>query len=521
MQDKSLVESYYDKDNGDWFLDIYKELYGLTKAPDDLIKSTMLAAMSLACQDLVQVDIPFMGVKPCALYFLTITESGGRKSSVSNQVMKPFVDIDEERRVRYEKEKELFDEKLKDWESALKFLKKNKHQALLKSKGNDKSNIDAVIRSHRKTKPQKPERQRIIYRNTDNSFIGLLEDISNHTKSTGLIYDEAIIFFTKVESEDLAFFNKIWDGEAYERNRGNSKKIRIDDLKLTTLLMIQNGVIDKFLKSKTGETVRDSGFLARFLISKPASNKGNRQIDDGITQSREKLEQFHERISSLLKQTAFSTQKGKITTLAFSPDARKAFIETYNNAEKMHLDKYISNNYGDFLDRFMENVGRLSGIFHFFRYGTEKPQISEGTVQTAIAIINVFFRGLQNSGLPPKPEQTPEDDALKVFKWMLDNFLKVSNSFDKTFFQRKGVSERLRRKPALEPALEILRANNLITWAIITYHPNRKSTEIHRLSPTVLSLLRNNSIPFVLNWARQTIMNNDNCLRLGGPRENG
>jgi hypothetical protein len=62
----------------------------LTQAPEALIVSSALAAVSLAVQAKYDVRRNSHLVSPCSLYFLTIAESGERKTTVDRLFMVPF-----------------------------------------------------------------------------------------------------------------------------------------------------------------------------------------------------------------------------------------------------------------------------------------------------------------------------------------------------------------------------------------------------------------------------------------------
>lgn len=67
-----------------------EEIRQNTQAPLSLIVSSVLGAISLACQSKIDVRRLDGLVSPCSLFMLTIAESGERKSTCDKAVLKPI-----------------------------------------------------------------------------------------------------------------------------------------------------------------------------------------------------------------------------------------------------------------------------------------------------------------------------------------------------------------------------------------------------------------------------------------------
>jgi hypothetical protein len=66
------------------------EAHEVTKAPIALIAASALGAISLACQNRIDVIRPGNHRGPVSLFVLTIAESGERKSTVDKLLLKPL-----------------------------------------------------------------------------------------------------------------------------------------------------------------------------------------------------------------------------------------------------------------------------------------------------------------------------------------------------------------------------------------------------------------------------------------------
>lgn len=72
-----------------------EEAIAVTQAPNALIVSSALAAASLAVQTKFDVRRYNGLVSPCSLFFITIAESGERKTTVDKFFFSPFLEFEE------------------------------------------------------------------------------------------------------------------------------------------------------------------------------------------------------------------------------------------------------------------------------------------------------------------------------------------------------------------------------------------------------------------------------------------
>ncbi len=77
---------------------------------------------------------------------------------------------------------------------------------------------------------------------------------------------------------------------------------------------------------RKGSVARDSGFLARCLISKPATTQ-KRFINGAVTQGGS-LTAFHERLMELARGSIEKSSKDERYCLHFSPEAQKYLLIT-------------------------------------------------------------------------------------------------------------------------------------------------------------------------------------------------
>jgi hypothetical protein len=71
------------------------ELYWKTKAPIELVVASILGAISVTCQNLVDVRVPVVGsISPVSLCITVLAKSGERKTTVDKLTMKAIRDFE-------------------------------------------------------------------------------------------------------------------------------------------------------------------------------------------------------------------------------------------------------------------------------------------------------------------------------------------------------------------------------------------------------------------------------------------
>ncbi|MEX6224045.1 DUF3987 domain-containing protein [Providencia hangzhouensis] len=74
---------------------VIKDIEERTQASIPLIASSVISAISLSCQSLIDVNINESLKGPVSLFLFVIANSGERKTSVDRMVMQPFYQHDE------------------------------------------------------------------------------------------------------------------------------------------------------------------------------------------------------------------------------------------------------------------------------------------------------------------------------------------------------------------------------------------------------------------------------------------
>ncbi len=271
------------------------EAQQITQAPLGLVAASALGAVSLVCQNLIDVCRLNTLRGPVSLFFLTLAESGERKTAVDKLLMKPLYQQEMQLYSRYKSE-------LAVWKNKEELLKAQKKALLSKlnkelRKGADESETLRQLEVLQKNSAEEPVRYKFIF--NDATTAAIKNQLCGKWRSVGIMSDEAGIIFDGYTLSELPFINKMWDGSVLSVDRKNEPEQMIENARMTLSLMVQPGLFDRYMERK-GSVARDSGFLARCLISKPATTQGKRFINGAVIPGGS-LTAFHERLMELAR----------------------------------------------------------------------------------------------------------------------------------------------------------------------------------------------------------------------------
>ncbi|EGI2818873.1 TPA: DUF3987 domain-containing protein, partial [Escherichia coli] len=304
------------------------EAQQITQAPLGLVAASALGAVSLVCQNLIDVCRLNTLRGPVSLFLLTLAESGERKTAVDKLLMEPLY---QQEMLLYSRHKN----ELTTWKNKEELLKAQKKALLSKlnkelRKGADESETLRQLEALQKNRGEKPVRYKFIF--NDATTAAIKDQLCGQWRSVGIMSDEAGIIFDGYTLSELPFINKMWDGSVLSVDRKNEPEQMIENARMTLSLMVQPGLFDRYMERK-GSVARDSGFLARCLISKPATTQGKRFINGAVTPGGS-LTAFHERLMELARGSIEKSSKDERYCLHFSPEAQKIFIDHYNVLEQ-------------------------------------------------------------------------------------------------------------------------------------------------------------------------------------------
>ncbi|OHT22347.1 hypothetical protein A3Q29_11040 [Providencia stuartii] len=337
-----------------------------TQAPIPLIASSVISAMSLSCQNLIDVNINGLFKSPVSLFLFVIANSGERKTTVDRMVMKPFYQYDENSLRQSDASKNDYEVELQMWKEKEKAIlgriRKKAHKGLIMETESQ------MLRALQIEKPLLPKCPRYIYNNVTPEELQFA--MYNYSSNIGLIADEGANILDRQVMKDLSFINSMWDGVSFRVDRKTTQSFTIENGRVTLSVMVQKKPFDLYLK-RQGEKARGSGFFARCLpvfIDENLTTQGWRFIEEQAIELKN-LSDFHQRIKELL--TENNDNKGVEYRECLSLDiaAQDEWAEIYNNIEyNIHPDKKYAN-MNDFASKLPNNVARLAALLSYFTEG--------------------------------------------------------------------------------------------------------------------------------------------------------
>ncbi|MFN3067813.1 YfjI family protein [Serratia sp. J2] len=337
-----------------------------TQAPLPLIASSVISALSLSCQSLIDIKINDAVTSPVSLFLLVIADSGERKTTVDRMVLKPFYQHDtnllnesEEKEKYYGLEHKIWREKEK---AILNLIRKNV------TKGQDTEALSQRLREFQVDKPIPPKIRRHIYNNVTPEALQLA--MYSHSPHVGLIADEGANILDRQVMNDLNFINSMWDGVSFHVDRKTTQSFTIENGRITLSVMVQKKPFNSYLK-RQGEKARGSGFFARcfpLFIDENLTTQGTR-FARAHSGNLKFLDCFYRRVDELIVKGSSHNELNRRVCLSLSPPAQYAWEQIYNEIEgRIGPDEEYAN-MNDFASKLANNVARLSALFGYFTEG--------------------------------------------------------------------------------------------------------------------------------------------------------
>lgn len=395
------------------------EVQDAVQAPIEMVASSALSVASLAAQSMADVrrSVPLTG--PSSLYFLTVAESGDRKSTVDRLLTRAVLEFQDKYRDASKATLAAHEADLVAWQA-------RRDAATGKIEGDAKAG--KTINGHRDAlaqiegeKPEAPRVPRLLFEDVTSERLG--KALATEWPSAGIFSSEGgAVLGGHSMSRDaiartLALLNKLWDGTPHIVDRATSASFTVRGARMTVSLMVQPHVLADFLDRDRGMS-RGSGFLARFLVCQPASLQGQRLYKESLATP--ELGSFSARILEMLSEIPqIDGERGMVLPLLdFDPAAKAMWVETYDAVERELATGGDFAAVRDAASKAADNVARLAAVFHCFEYGPRGP-IGLPAVESAARIVMWHLyaaRGL----FAPFTMSKEAANAAALDRWLID-----------------------------------------------------------------------------------------------------
>ncbi|MBL8549245.1 MAG: DUF3987 domain-containing protein [Hyphomonadaceae bacterium] len=358
-----------------------KTIAGAVQCPPAIAAHAVLGVAALAVQGHYDAKHPITGSSPCSLALITIAESGERKSTADRMALRCVEAYQAELQEEYTAACGKWRAACEAKAEARKAIKKAG-----KSKNFSQVQDELFALGADPTPPIRP--QHIV---GDPNIEGLIKfchdapgsiywsnnDAGQSIGGTALSDDNRLKFTSTL--------SKFWDGDPIDRVRGGDGYLRLTGRRLSTHLMMQAAVSDLLL----GDAILQSqGYLARVLVSKPATLAGKRLYRPPPSDLQERLAPYETRVRELLQRKPKCTDKPNElvpTPLPWAPTAEAAWREIHDKVEKDLADGHRLAEHRAFGAKIAENIFRLATVLQAFNNETAG-EITEATMLHAIQL---------------------------------------------------------------------------------------------------------------------------------------
>jgi Protein of unknown function (DUF3987) len=265
------------------------------QSPWAMCSQSVLAAATLAVQGFADIELPTGQVKPISGFFLTVAETGERKSATDGFALGPVRKHEDMLREEYNVQLDAY----KNAKSAYEALRK---KACKSSKGNDVAGLTASL-ERLGPEPQPPLQPMLTCQ--EPTFEGLCRAFEVAPPSIGIFASEGGQFIAgnAMNSENklktAAGLSCVWDGEAIRRVRAGDGVILLPGRRLSMHLMVQPGVAATMLGDAE---LADQGLLSRCLVTAPESHAGRRYYRERDPETNRKLMAYEVCLGAILQQ---------------------------------------------------------------------------------------------------------------------------------------------------------------------------------------------------------------------------
>lgn len=350
-------------------------LHDKIQAPIALCVQSVLAAANLTVQGHVNIMMPFGEIKPISCFFLTIAESGERKTSCDNVILKTVKKHEEELRKQYNIDLQAWENDCTAWQKM--------HDLILREQKNVNSTSKTIIAEKLNALGAKPSSPLVpIIVCPEPTFEGLCKLMIVSRPSLGIFSSEGGQFVggygmsadNKVRT--AAALSEIWDGEEIKRVRGGDGTIILAGKRLSMHLMVQPNIGTNFLSDIA---LKDQGLFSRLLISYPSSTIGTRFQRTIKSESIKALNQFNKKIESILR-LALPIKEGCINEL---------------EPRIIHMTDEALNIYKEFSDHIENELAPSKSLESIKGFANKLPEHAYRIAATFAAIDNIYVQKLE------------------------------------------------------------------------------------------------------------------------------
>ena len=350
--------------------DAAKAIQDKIQSPIAICGQSVLAAAALAVQGHADIMLPMGQVKPVCNFFMSIAESGERKSASDSEALWPVRKHEAKLRENHDDEYLAYENEKTAWDVERKKIEKdtkNKDQKALKQA------LDKL------GKPPLPPLEPMMIC-PEPTFEGLCKLLATGRPSIGIFSAEGGQFIGGHGMTDenklrtATGLSSVWDGEPIRRVRAGDGVVMLPGRRCAAHLMVQPDVAAIMLNDPL---LIGQGLLSRFLVTAPESTTGTRLWHEASPESDRYIKKYGAKILSILEMPLPLAQ-GKRNELIprplpLSPEARKLWIRYADHIELKIGSGGALEPIRGFANKLPEHATRLAAVLNFL----DNPSIGE------------------------------------------------------------------------------------------------------------------------------------------------
>lgn len=415
-------------------LNAVREVREFVQAPMAMIAGCALTAVSAAVQTRFSVRRNEVLVGPPSLYFMTVAESGERKSTVDGLFTKPIRDWEREQERKAKAQQKEYEAELQAWQ-----------------KCSDPDPDD---------KPAPPDPVPRILRGDDTPE-ALAIALSEYPVAAVISAEAGTIFGSHAMNADavqrnLAQASIMWDSGTIDQGRVSRERLSVSGMRVTMGLQVQPSVLQNFSQKSDG-LMRGIGYFARFLFCQPESTMGTRFYQEPPAGTPH-LRAFQARVTQLLADEAVLDENGELSTVTVSFDAkaRDTWINFHDEIEEKMNDGGLYADIGDVAGKAPENAARLACCLHVFSPATAGAgSIDQLTMNWACSLMRWYLdEALRYVRAHDVTEEVRNAEALEV--WLVQRHKANPGAAITVNMVRQRGPNPLRVRAKLDAALDLL-----------------------------------------------------------------
>jgi len=326
-----------------------------TQAPIEICAQAVLAVATLAVQAHIDVDLPGGGIKPVVNMFVSIAESGERKTSVDKIALAPVRDMESQWNRDHKLATAGYENRLIAWKTARSGVKKGAVPDMVAALGQIG------------LEPEAPPHPMLIC--SDVTPEALVLHLEKGRPMTGLFTAEGGIlvggaaFTDESRMRTAALLNSLWDGEPVRRQRVGTGTTFLPGRRCCAHIMMQQVVADRLLGDSTLDGM---GMLARMLIVAPESTAGSRLFKRDAPENAAILQAYNDKIETLLRMEPatndLSSRELAPRALPLDAGASAAWIIFHDQCETAIRKDGELVTIKPFAAKLAEHAGRLAAV---------------------------------------------------------------------------------------------------------------------------------------------------------------